>query len=81
MASPVFIGLTHENIAKRCEIFDTITTTSTFSTQYYHQNGKLALYEGQPTTVSGTSSMNIKPFQKVETLSPSGWTSLADHPK
>ena len=82
MASPVSSILTHENKGKRCEVFDTFTTTpSTFVPQYRHDYGKLAMYQGQPTSVSGSIALNVGPFKKVETLTPSGWTSLADHPK
>ncbi|CAG5109737.1 Oidioi.mRNA.OKI2018_I69.chr2.g4235.t2.cds [Oikopleura dioica] len=74
--------LTHENKGKRCEVFDAFTTApTTFVPQYHHGFGKLGMYQGQPTTAGGTSSLNVGPFKKVETLTPTGWTSLADHPK
>jgi hypothetical protein len=58
-------------------LFDGVTITSTFSTRFSHGGGSLGFYEGNPTTV-GSEYENG--FQKTETLTSTGWISLADHP-
>ncbi|CBY13101.1 unnamed protein product [Oikopleura dioica] len=62
---------------KTCEIFDSLTTVSTFAADWTHRNGGLGLYKNQPTSVGCLDEEH----QKAETLSASGWTALPDHPK
>jgi hypothetical protein len=62
---------------KSCEIFNgTSAVLSPFSTNWTHVYGGLGLYSGQPTTVGCSNEEH----NKTETLSPSGWTALSDHP-
>ncbi|CAG5109968.1 Oidioi.mRNA.OKI2018_I69.chr2.g4432.t1.cds [Oikopleura dioica] len=67
-----------QNHREKCEIFDTVESTSTHSTKYEHHFGGFGYYNGQPTTVGSAFYWS---FQKVETYSSSGWNELADHPK
>ena len=41
------------NSQKKCEIFDSETSISTFETSFAHLGGGLGFYKGQPTTVGG----------------------------
>ena len=63
---------------KKCELFDSKTSRSTFKTSYQHGGGKIGLYRGKPTTVGSDRG---KERNKVETLSLSGWRILNDFPK
>ena len=65
------------NAERNCELFDGSTTETTFATNKTHENGALALYNGQPTAVGG------RPFAEgsVETLTENGWIPLKSHPR
>ncbi|CBY37719.1 unnamed protein product [Oikopleura dioica] len=60
-----------------CDIFTSSSVVSTYSTSYTHYKGGLGFYNGQPITVGSYFSDG---HRKVETLSSTGWTSLADSP-
>jgi hypothetical protein len=62
-----------------CAFFNGSAVSKTHSSNYPHLRGGLAYYNGQPTTVGHQCGF----FEegKVETLSPNGWSSLANHPK
>ena len=65
-----------------CEAFDGEETALIESTEYKHYQGCLAHYKGQPTAVGSLKSvMQFSANQKVETLTPTGWEELADHPE
>jgi len=61
-----------------CEVFTGSSVFSTYSTSYRHFQGGLGFYNGQPITVGG---IHPDGHRKIETLSSTGWTSLADSPK
>ena len=64
--------------SKSCEIFDgTRVVMSPFESAYTHENGGLALYENNPSTVGCWA----KKHKKAESLSPIGWVALPDFPK
>ncbi|CBY14963.1 unnamed protein product, partial [Oikopleura dioica] len=65
------------DIRKSCEIFDDLTTVSTFASDSTHTFGGLGLYKNQPASVG----CYYKQHQKAETLSATGWTALPNHPK
>ncbi|CBY34503.1 unnamed protein product [Oikopleura dioica] len=65
------------DIRKTCEIFDGSTTVSTFASDWTHYYGGLGLYKNHPTSVGCSDAKH----RKAETLSPTGWISLPDHPK
>ena len=60
-------------------IYTVDSTVSTHKSSFKHLGGKLAFYKGQPTTV-GNDKYQDQPT-RVETLSASGWSSLADFPE
>ncbi|CBY14696.1 unnamed protein product, partial [Oikopleura dioica] len=64
-------------VRKTCEIFDGSTTVLSFASDSTHRRGGLGLYKNQPTSVGCYSEKH----QKAETLSPTGWISLPNHPK
>jgi len=63
---------------KYCDLFTGTNIVSTHSTTYSHRFGHLGSYNGQPTTVG---SYNSDGYRKTETLTSTGWQSLADHPR
>ena len=63
---------------KLCERFTGTNVVSTHSTTYSHYNGQLGFYNGKPTTVG---SYNSDGYRKTETMTSTGWTGLADHPR
>ena len=65
-------------VQKKCEVFNSRISRSTFETNYRHSAGSLGLYRGKPTTVGGYGGDERN---KVETLSSSGWRTLNDFPK
>ncbi|CBY15940.1 unnamed protein product, partial [Oikopleura dioica] len=65
------------DIRKTCEIFDGLTTVSTFASDSTHRRGGLGLYKNQPASVGCDSEQH----QKAETLSTTGWIALPNHPK
>ena len=65
--------------SKKCEVFDGTASVSTYSTFSRHWGGKLGLFKGQPTTVGNDGSSDDS--NNVETLSYSGWLTLADFPR
>lgn len=62
---------------KFCDVFTGSSVDSTHSTSYRHRYAGLGFYNGQPTTVGSYYSDG---YRKVETLSSTGWMSLADSP-
>ncbi|CBY10514.1 unnamed protein product [Oikopleura dioica] len=62
---------------KSCDVFTGSSVVSTYSTWYSHHDGGLGFYNGQPITVG---SLRYDGKRKVETLSSTGWTRLADSP-
>ena len=63
---------------RKCEVFDSKTSKSSFETKYPHHFGKLGLYRGKPTTVGSEYGDERN---KTETLSSSGWRVLNEFPK
>jgi len=59
-----------------CETFDGSSAAPTFSAKWTHAYGGLGLFNNQPATVGCDDAHH----QKAETLSPTGWVSLPDHP-
>ena len=76
--------MTHYNFWARCEIFDVESVEILpHEADTYHGAGKLAFYEGKPTTVSCDSwgQENAYCEQKVETYDfATGWSYLEEHP-
>jgi hypothetical protein len=58
----------------KCEIFDGINSTKTFSSRWEHYQGGLGLYKGRPATIGGYLE------NKAETLIETGWIKLPHHP-
>ena len=67
---------------KDCTIFDTVTTPSikTSATTYSHAGGGLGFYKGNPTTVGSHDASPELGAVKVETLTSTGWSTMADFP-
>ena len=64
--------------SKSCEIFDgTRVVMSPFEPTYTHENGGLALYKKNPSTVGCYENKH----KKAESLTSTGWIALPDHPK
>jgi len=67
-----------------CEVFTGSSVepiSSSLRTSYPHWGGQLGFYNGQPTTVSTfPNPPHASGYQKVETLTESGWIELEDHP-
>ena len=68
----------YDGVDRKCEVFNSRTSISTFQTNHRHLGGKLALYRGKPTTV-GSYYGDVR--NKVESLTSSGWNVLNDFPK
>ena len=66
---------------RKCEVFDSATSNSTFATRYRHWGGRLGFYRGKPTTVGSDYDESGDGTNKVEFLSSSGWRTLNDFPK
>jgi len=60
-----------------CDVFTGSSVISTYSTRYSHRDGGLGFYNQLPITVGSFYSDGRR---KVETLSSTGWTSLANSP-
>lgn len=67
-----------------CEVFTGSSVepiSSSLRTSYPHWGGQLGFYNGQPTTVSTfPNPPHASGYQKVETLTESGWIELEDQP-
>ena len=68
----------YDGTGRKCEVFNSITSESTFVPNYEHAGGRLGLYRGKPTTVGSYDGVERN---KVETLTSSGWRTLNDFPK
>jgi len=74
--SAALICFNSVGLTKSCEIFDGTEVRYTSSSSYSHAVGGLGLYKGQPTTIGCWSNKH----RFTETLTPSGWNALQDHP-